>query len=183
MVGEALGPEAAPVVGNGLIKCSDDVVKRVGLHGWASAWAAVEKVAEIVDRFLALALLTNNDIDPQPVERAFIVEIGTTAPRVPLLRREIKLGSGVGGVLQVAPGSARNAIERGCGEREVVAILVGGKQAAARCEHPAEIIGQSFIDPEQISLHGLLIVGRGEVSGTTELSIPGMDIFVRQQSG
>ena len=74
-------------------------------------------------------------------------------------------------------------IEHGGGEGEVVAVLIGGKQAAARGEHEAEIVGQAFVDPEQIVLHGLLVVGRGEVGGAAEFSVPGVDILVRQQAG
>src|SRR5579863_9593899 len=103
MVGEALGPEAAPVISDDLVQRVDDIVEGISLECWACAGCAVKEVAEIVDRFRALALLADDDIDPKPVERVFIVEIGAAAPGVPGLRSEIKLRSGVGGVLQVAP--------------------------------------------------------------------------------
>ena len=131
----------------------------------------------------AFGLLADDDVDPEPVQRVFVVEIGAAAPGFPGAGREIKFGGGVGGVLQVAPFAAGNVIEGGGGEGEIVAILLGGEQAAARGEHEAEIVGEAFVDPEQIVLHGLLVVGRGEVGGAAEFSVPGVDVFVGQKSG
>ena len=64
VIGEALGPEAAPVVGNDLIEGVNDVVEGVSLQRRAGARGAVEEVAEIVNRFLAFALLADDDINP-----------------------------------------------------------------------------------------------------------------------
>ena len=134
-------------------------------------------------RLRAFGLLADDDVDPEPVQRVFVVEIGAAAPRLPGARRKIKLRSGVGGVLQVAPFAAGKVIEGGGGEGEVVAILIGGEQAAAGGEHEAEIIRQAFVDPEEIVLHGLLVVGRGQVGGTAEFSVPRVDVFVGKEAG
>ena len=85
----------------------------------------MEEVAEIVDRLCALGLLADDDVDPEPVQSVFVVEIGAAAPGFPGSRREIKLRGGVGGVLQVAPFAAGSVIESGGGDRQVVAILFG----------------------------------------------------------
>ena len=95
---------------------------------------------------------------------------------------EIKLGRGVGGVLQVAPFAARKMIESGGSQGEIFAVLVGGEQSAAGGEYEAQIFGQSLVDPEQIVLHDLLVVGRGEVGGAAVLSVPRVHILVGQQA-
>ena len=60
-------------------------------------------------------------------------------------------------------------------------ILVGSPQAAARREHRAEIVGQSFVAPQQVGLHRLLEVGCRQVRGTAIFAIPRMHKLVRQQ--
>ena len=61
---------------------------------------------------MAMALLADDDIGPEPVQRVFFVEIRSAPPRVPGLGSEVKLWRGIGGVLQVAPLAARKVIER-----------------------------------------------------------------------
>src|SRR5579864_3475655 len=75
VVRQAVGPKATPVVRHDLIQRVDDIVERVGLKFRASAGRSVEEMAEIIDRFLAFALLANDDVDPKPVQRIFIVEV------------------------------------------------------------------------------------------------------------
>ena len=140
-------------------------------------------MTEIIQRLRAVTLLANNDVGPEPVQSAFVVKIDPAAPGVPGLGSEIKLRRSVGGVLQVAPGAAGCVIHPRRGLREIVARLLRSQQAAARGEHGAEIIGQSFVYPEQIVLHRLFVIRRGEVSRATIFSIPRMNIFVRQQAG
>ena len=106
MIGEAFGPEAAPVVGDDLIQRVDYVVEGVGLDHRSGAGRAVEEFAEIVDGLRAFGLLADDDVGPEPVQRVFVIEIGAAAPRFPGSRSEIKLRRGVGGVLQVAPFAA-----------------------------------------------------------------------------
>ncbi len=85
----------------------------------------MEEVAEIVQRFLAFALLADDDVGPQPIQEIFFVEIYTTPPGVPGLRREIKLRSGIGRILQVAPGAAGSMVERSGSQGQIVAHLLG----------------------------------------------------------
>ena len=40
---------------------------------------------------------------------------------------------------------------------------------------------KAFVDPEQIVLHGLLVIGRGEAHRSPIFAIPRMHILVRQQ--
>src|ERR1700688_4140363 len=111
VIGQPLSPEAAPVVGYDLIESIDDSIEGIGLKHGPRYGSAMEEMAEIVDGFLAFALLADDDVAPKPVQRVFIVEIGSAAPGVPCLRREIKFRSSVGGVLQVAPGAARSMVQ------------------------------------------------------------------------
>src|ERR1051326_1032203 len=103
MIGEAFGPKAAPVVRNNLIERVPYVIEGVGLQRGPGAGSGVEEVAEIVDRLLAFALLADDYVDPEPVQRVFAVEVGAATPGIPRLGREIELRGRVGGVLQVAP--------------------------------------------------------------------------------
>src|SRR5579859_28836 len=129
-------------------------------------------MAEIVDRLLAFALLADDYVDPEPVQRIFAVEVGAAAPGIPRLGREIELRRRIRGVLQIAPLAAWQVIELGGGYGQVVTILPGGKQAAARGEHEPEIVGEALVDPEQVILHGGLVFGCREVVGAPEFSVP-----------
>ena len=111
-------------------------------------------MAEIVNRLLALALLTNNHVHPQPVQGVFAIEVCTASPGVPRLGSEIKLRRGVGSVLQIAPLPPGKVIELCGGDGEIVAILFGGEQPAAGCKHKSQVVGQSLINPQEIVLHG-----------------------------
>ncbi len=64
---------------------------------------------------------------------------------------------------------------------KAVAIDGGVPDAAAGGEHVAEVLGQALVDPEQVALHGLLVVGRGQASGTAVLAVPGVGELVRKQ--
>src|SRR5271170_351332 len=116
VIGQPLGPEAAPIVGYDLIQCGNHVIEGVRLHHGSRAGSAVEEMAKVVEGFRALALLAEDDVDPQPIQSVFVVEVGAATPGFPGMRREIKLRSIIRGVLQVAPGSARSVIESGGGQ-------------------------------------------------------------------
>src|SRR5579872_6653734 len=137
MIGETLRPKTAPVVGNDLIERVDHIVEGVRLERGPAAGSAVEEVAEIVDRLLSFALLPDDYVDPEPVQRVFAVEIGAAAPGIPRLGREIELGRSIGRVLQIAPLAAGKVVELSSGDGQVITILCVGKQAAARGEHEA----------------------------------------------
>src|SRR5438105_2909463 len=72
-------------------------------------------------------------------------------------------------------------VEIGGDSGEVFTELIGTPQAAARSQNVAQVFRQTFVNPEQVGLHGLLIVGCSEASGPAILSIPGVDVFVREQ--
>src|ERR1035438_800978 len=115
VIRQALGPEAAPVIGRKLIQSANDVLECIGLHHGTCAGSAVEELAKIIQRFLAHALLADNDIGPQPVQKVFIVEVDATPPGLPGMRGEIKLRSRVGRILQIAPRAPGSVVEGGGG--------------------------------------------------------------------
>src|SRR5579872_1894680 len=138
MIGKTFGPESSPVVRNDLVERVYHIIKRVGFQRRAGAGSAVEKMAEIVNALRAFALLADDDIHPQPVERILIVKIDASPPGVPGLRSEIKFRRGIGGILQIAPGAAGGMVERSRRQRQVIPRLFGSEQAAARGQHRAE---------------------------------------------
>src|SRR5262249_11171719 len=83
-----------------------------------------------------------------------------------------------GCVLQIAPRAPGEMVEIGGDTSEILAKLVGGPKPAASSQDGAEIFGQSFVDPQQISLHRNLVVGGGESGGAAGLAIPRVNIFV-----
>src|SRR5712672_2988042 len=97
-------------------------------------------MTEVVNGLLVLALLPDDDVDPEPVERVFVIKIRSAPPGMPGIRRKIKLGSRVGRVLQVAPGTPGSVVERGGGYRQIIALLVRCEQAAAGGQHSAQVI-------------------------------------------
>src|SRR3954470_15885218 len=132
MVSQALYPESAPVVANNLVQRIHHVVEGIGLQCGAGARRSVKKATEVVNRLLGFALLPNYDVGPQPVQSVLVIEVCAPAPRVPRFRGEVKLGRSVGCVLQVTPLAAGKMIEGGCGERQVVPVLLDAEQATAR---------------------------------------------------
>ena len=78
------------------------------------------------------------------------------------------------------PGSM---VEGGGGQGETVPRLLWRQQAAARGQHFAQVLRQAFVNPEQVILHGLLIIRRGQIGRTAVLSVPRMHVLVREQAG
>src|SRR5437868_6661731 len=106
MIGQTLVPETTPVVGGDLVKPIYYIVESVSFDLGRAALSAVKEVAEIVHRFFALRLLTNDRIYPQPIQDIFVVIIQRTAPGFPLAWRPLHRGHTVSRVLQIAPDTA-----------------------------------------------------------------------------
>jgi hypothetical protein len=58
---------------------------------------------------------------------------------------------------------------------------VGAPDAGARGEDVAEVVGEALVDPEEIALHGLLVVGRGEAGGAAIFAVPGVGELVGEE--
>ena len=81
-----------------------------------------------------------------------------------------------------SPGAAAADGEAGGDEGEVVAIVFGLPEAGAGGHHVAVVFGEAFVDPEQVVLHGFLVVGREQVGGAAVFAVPGVEVFVREQA-
>ena len=136
---------------------------------------------KVVERLLAVGHLADRGVDVEPDELALVVVVHVESPVVPSSAGGVEDLRGGGGVLDVAPGAAGAVVILGGDGGEPLLILLGGPDAAARGEHVAEVLGQAFIDPEQIALHRLLVVAGGEARGTAVLAVPAMGELVRQQ--
>src|ERR1700731_3919314 len=64
VIRQPLGPKAAPVVGHNLVQRIDNVIKGVRLYHRRRAGRTMEKMAEVIDGFLVLALPPDDDVDP-----------------------------------------------------------------------------------------------------------------------
>ena len=63
MVSQPFRPEPAPVVGSNLIQRIHHIIERISFYFGRSALPAVKKMAEIVDVFLSIGLLTNDEAE------------------------------------------------------------------------------------------------------------------------
>src|SRR5579859_2079143 len=111
MIGEALGPETAPVIGRNLVERADDVIEGIGFDLGHSTLPAMKEVAKIVDGFLVVSLLADDGVDPQPVENVFAVIIEFAPPGGPLVGSTLHGGNAIGRILQIAPSAAGNMIK------------------------------------------------------------------------
>ena len=84
---------------------------------------------------------------------------------------------------QGTPFPACTVIESRGVQRQKFTTLPGRNEAAAGGQHPTEIFGQSFVYPQQIALHRLLIIRCRQTLRPAVLTVPRMDKFVRKQGG
>ena len=104
-------------------------------------------------------------------------------PGFPLLRRCLHGGHAVGSILQIAPNASWAMVEVGGNQRQHIAKLVRCSHRAARAQEVSEIRSQSFVHPQQVTLHGLFVVRRSQIGRTAIFPIPRMHVFMRQQPG
>ena len=143
---------------------------------------SVEELAEVVDGLRPVRLLTDDNIDPEPEHGAFVVVVDAATPVGPRGWRIVENLRGYRSIDERAPGAARFDVEVGGGVREIFAPLFRIEQTASRREHFSEVVSEPFVDPEQLALHGSVVGGRSESGGTAILSIPGVHVFVREQT-
>ena len=75
--------EVGPVIRRDLIQRVDQIVEGIGLQLRPVVRAAVEEVAEIVERLLAVRPVVDDRRDLEPDEIAFVVVVGAAAPIQP----------------------------------------------------------------------------------------------------
>ncbi len=137
---------------------------------------------EVVEALLAVGLPSDRAVDLEPQQFALVVVVGGTPPVVIGAAGRVQNLRGGGGVLQIAPHApgARVVVLRPH-RGEAIAIDGGIPYAGACGEHVAQVLRQALIDPQQIALHRLLIVLRGQPSRATVLAVPRVRELVRQQ--
>ncbi|PAV68276.1 hypothetical protein WR25_13351 [Diploscapter pachys] len=109
-LGQALGEEACPVIGDDGVQRVGDVVERVGDLTPVAVADAEEGLGEIVDRLGATRLLAEHRIDFHPDHQAFVVIVFAALPAGPALRAARRDDGIVGGIDQVAPLARRGKI-------------------------------------------------------------------------
>src|SRR5215471_20806100 len=125
----------------------------------------MEATAEVVHRSLSLGLLPDDAVHFKPNELAFGVVVEAAAPVLPLRAEHSERLHGNSRVFERPPGAASAMIERGRSKGQRVAILFGSPQARPRGEYVAQIFRESFVDPEQVPDHRVLIMLRRESRG------------------
>src|SRR5207245_9829893 len=85
-------------------------------------------------------------------------------------------------VCQWAPFGASTVVEAGGAQGKELSVGFRRNQAGSRGQHPAEILRETFVNPQQIAFHRLLEIVRRQAFGPPILSIPRMDEFMRYQS-
>src|SRR5580704_17896081 len=87
MIGKPFGPEASPVIGSDLVQRVDDIVKGVSLYFRGFTRPSMKNVAKVIHGLLAIGLLSDDRIGPEPVQFIFLVVIERTTPGIPFMRR------------------------------------------------------------------------------------------------
>ncbi len=129
-----------------------------------------------------MGLLADGLVDLEPEEVAFAVVVDVATPVIEGAAGVVEDLRGGGGVLEIAPGAAgASVVEVGGDGGEAVAEDLGAPDAGAGGEDVAEVVGEALIDPEEVALHGLLVVGRGEAGGAAILAVPGVGELVGEE--
>ena len=66
---------------------------------------------------------------------------------------------------------------------EILAIIVGRENARPDGKKIAEVFGKTFVDPEELACHWLVIITGGQTSRTAKFTVPRVNEFVRHQRG
>src|SRR5205085_3211550 len=100
----------------------------------------------------------------------------------PLAGRVVEKLRGDRRVNQRTPQTTGSVVESGGCHRQLVSVLFWRPQSASRAQDVSVILGQPFVNPEQLILHRLLIIGCREQGGPPVLAVPGVKVFVREHA-
>ena len=164
--------ECRPVVRGDGIQNFREIFKTVRLHLRRPAGRAVEGAAKVIDGFSSLTLLADDRVGFKPDQQTLIIKVDAPAQRLPVGSRGIQQLRGHGGIGQRAPFPTRAIIESGRVEGQSLPVLRRRDEAAAGGQHPTQIFRQSFVHPQQIPFHRLLVVRRGQALRPAVLAIP-----------
>src|SRR4029077_12721523 len=148
MTGQSLRPETAPVVGSNLVESVDDIVEGIGFHLRRFGRTSVQNMAKVIDGLLAIGLLPDDRVRPQPVQFILLVVVEGAAPRFPLMRRFLHTWNAIRCVLQVAPRASGTMIEFCRVHSQGVAEVLRAGQPAACAQNFSQVFRQSLVYPE-----------------------------------
>src|SRR2546423_4375847 len=155
----SLVEERAPVVGRYVVERVDDIVERVGLDHRRGGRRAVEATDEVVERALPRSELAYERVCVEPDQLALVVEVNAAPLRRPLAGRVVEKLRGDRRVNQRTPQTTGSVVESGGCHRQLVSVLFWRPQSASRAQDVSVILGQPLVNPEQLVLHRLLIIG------------------------
>jgi len=117
----------------------------------------------------------------QPDQRALVVVIHAAPQEFSRRSSSIQSLRGYRRIFQIAPRSAWPVIQIRRRRSQILAQSFGLPAAASRRQNHAVVLRQSFINPQQLSPHWLLIIRRRKPAGRRYFPVPRMKKFVRQQ--
>src|SRR5215470_9940098 len=169
---QTFAKKSCPVILRYLSEGLYHIVELIGYNRRRAALASEKQPAEIIQRFLAVGLATDRGIHVQPDEKAFRIVVGGAAPGGPFRLRSKENLNGSGGVLKRSPDASGAMVEHRSGVGSVFTPLLGRAQAGSGREDVSQIIGETFVDPQQIAFHWLLVVGRCQSRGAAIFAVP-----------
>src|SRR5438445_1555678 len=129
-----------------------------------------------------MSLLPDKGIHLQPDQLTFRVVVQTAAPTLPSLSHQPQRLHGAGGIFEWTPSASSTVVKHGGSFGQRLAILCRRPELRWRGGHVAEVFGKTFVDPEQVSNHRLLIIRRRQAGWAAVLAIPGVHELMRQQA-
>ena len=183
---QALIQESGPIVGLHGVEPGHDIVERVWLQRTARRSAPPWKeLAEIVERLRPLLSWRISTSASSQISEPSAIIIDAAAQALIIVARVVEQLRGNRRIFQRTPGAAVFVVQirRRFGQR--FAIVLGRPEAAARRQHLAQIVGEPFVDPQQVALHRRVVAAVAsagdQAGGAPVLAVPGMDELVRQQ--
>ncbi len=171
---EAGAQEGGPVMAIDAVERGDDILEPIGDHAPVAGADAEEGAGEIVDALPSAGASADDLVDLEPDQRAFGIVVLVAG------QRGIGLGLAPGEdrvlrrVLDRAPPAARLFAEPARPVGELAQDHVLRLQARPCRVDQAPELGLAFIDPQEVALHRLAVVGRPESGRPAELAVPAM---------
>src|SRR5579863_1619971 len=143
----------------------------------------MEAMAEILDGLFPMALALDDHGNLQPEQIALGVIIRAALPVAKASVASEHAGYRVSSILQRAPRAAGTSGPKlGGNGSKIVTVLLRSPKAAARRKQRTQKISETFVNPQQIGLHGRLEIRSAQIGRAAKLSIPGVDEFVGEQA-
>src|SRR5262249_44350722 len=106
----------------------------------------------------------------------------TSPPVLKLSSSAVEYLSGIGCVLQRTPTASGSVIQGSGRLRSFIQELLFIPEASARCENLSQVLRQTFVHPQEISFHGLLVIGRCQSFRTAIFAVPRVSHLMWEQA-